>query len=107
MPPLTRWPMRPALLRRALTAVTDVTFNAISVDGECSTNDCVFALANGASGVTVGERELPVFTEALRRVCEPLAIGIVRGGEGATKLVTIDVVGAASDLEAKRAARAI
>src|SRR3954468_9015250 len=97
----------PALLQRALQDVTEVTFNAISVDGECSTNDCVFALANGASGVAIGEAELPVFIEALRRVCEPLAIGIVRGGEGATKLVTIDVTGAASAVEAKRAARAI
>jgi glutamate N-acetyltransferase / amino-acid N-acetyltransferase len=97
----------PSLLQRALTAVTDVTFNAISVDGECSTNDCVFALANGASGVTIGEAELAMFIEALRRVCEPLAIGIVRGGEGATKLVTIDVTGATSASEAKRAARAI
>jgi glutamate N-acetyltransferase / amino-acid N-acetyltransferase len=97
----------PSLLQRALTAVTDVTFNAISVDGECSTNDCVLALANGASGVAIGEAELPMFIEALRRVCEPLAIGIVRGGEGATKLVTIDVTGAASASEAKRAARAI
>ena len=45
----------PALLQRALSTVTDVTFNAITVDGECSTNDCVFALANGASGVTITE----------------------------------------------------
>jgi glutamate N-acetyltransferase/amino-acid N-acetyltransferase len=77
------------------------------VDGECSTNDCVFALANGASGVTIGEGELDLFVEALRQVCEPLAIGIVRGGEGATKLVTIEVTGGASDEEAKRTARAI
>jgi glutamate N-acetyltransferase/amino-acid N-acetyltransferase len=97
----------PALLQRALTAVTDVTFNAISVDGECSTNDCVFALANGASGVTIGEGELDLMVEALRQVCESLAIGIVRGGEGATKLVTIEVTGAASNDEAKRTARAI
>ncbi|NUR55546.1 MAG: bifunctional glutamate N-acetyltransferase/amino-acid acetyltransferase ArgJ, partial [Acidobacteria bacterium] len=97
----------PALLQRALAEVVDVTFNAISVDGECSTNDCVFALANGASGVQIGDAELPVFVAALRRVCEALAIGIVRGGEGATKLVTIDVTGAASAVEAKRAARAI
>ncbi len=97
----------PALLQRALTAVTDVTFNAISVDGECSTNDCVFALANGASGVTIGEGELDLMVEALRQVCEPLAIGIVRGGEGATKLVTVEVTGAASNDEAKRTARAI
>lgn len=97
----------PALLQRALTSVTDVTFNAISVDGECSTNDCVFALANGASGVAIGDGELDLFVDALRRVCESLAIGIVRGGEGATKLVTIEVTGGATDDEAKRAARAI
>jgi len=99
--------IEPALLQRALTAVVDVTFNAISVDGECSTNDCVFALANGASGVTIGANELDQFVEALRHVCEPLAMGIVRGGEGATKLVTIDVTGAQSNAEAKKAARAI
>jgi len=95
------------VLQRALNAVTDVTFNAISVDGECSTNDCVFALASGASGVMLGESDVPVLAEALRHVCEPLAIGIVRGGEGATKLVTIEVTGARSPDEARRAARAI
>jgi len=97
----------PGLLQRALGAAADVTFNAISVDGEPSTNDCVFALANGASGISLGEAEYGVLLEALRLVCEPLALGIVRGGEGATKLVTIDVTGARSDAEAKRAARAI
>jgi glutamate N-acetyltransferase/amino-acid N-acetyltransferase len=97
----------PALLQRALTKVTDVTFNAISVDGECSTNDCVFALASGASGVAIEDGDLAVLTEALRQVCEPLAMEIVRGGEGATKLVTVEVTGAQSASEAKRAARAI
>ncbi len=97
----------PALLQRALASVTEDTFNAISVDGECSTNDCVFALASGTSGVTLGDAELPVLVEALRHVCEPLALGIVRGGEGATKLVTIDVTGARSRQEARQAARAI
>jgi glutamate N-acetyltransferase/amino-acid N-acetyltransferase len=97
----------PALLQRALAAVTDVTFNAITVDGECSTNDCVFALANGASGVAVSESDYALLVEALRQVCEPLAVGIVRGGEGATKLVTVEVTGAATAVEAKRAARAI
>lgn len=97
----------PALLQRALSAVTDRTFNAITVDGECSTNDCVFALANGASGVEIGEDEFDVFCDALQHVCEPLAVGIVRGGEGATKLVTVEVNGARTDEEAKRAARAI
>jgi len=102
--------VEPALLQRALSMVTEVTFNAITVDGECSTNDCVFALANGASGVTITESELglfDIFIEALTEVCESLAVGIVLGGEGATKLITIEVTGGATDLEAKRAARAI
>ena len=97
----------PALLQRALVAVTDVTFNAISVDGECSTNDCVFVLANGASGVTIADGDFDLLVEALRHVCEPLAMGIVRGGEGATKLVTIHVTGGRNGVEAKQAARAI
>jgi glutamate N-acetyltransferase / amino-acid N-acetyltransferase len=99
--------VEPALLQRALKAVVNDTFNAITVDGECSTNDCVFALANGASGVALGEDEYSVLVDALHQVCQPLAIGIVRGGEGATKLVTVRVTGAASDAEARQAARAI
>jgi glutamate N-acetyltransferase/amino-acid N-acetyltransferase len=97
----------PELLQRALKAAVDATFNAISVDGECSTNDCVFALANGASGVRLEEGDYAVLAGALRQVCEPLAIGIVRGGEGATKLVTVRVTGGTSDVDARRAARAI
>lgn len=99
--------VEPGLLQRALKAAVDDTFNAITVDGECSTNDCVFALANGASGVTLDEGDLSLLVDALKRVCEPLAIGIVRGGEGATKLITVRVVGAISNEEARRAARAI
>ena len=97
----------PALLQRALATVVAGTFNAITVDGECSTNDCVFALANGDSGVQIGEDDLPLFVAALRHVCEPLAIAIVRGGEGATKLITVRVTGGASTDDARRAARAI
>jgi glutamate N-acetyltransferase/amino-acid N-acetyltransferase len=97
----------PPLLQRALKFVVDDTFNAISVDGECSTNDCVFALANGASGVRLEDADYPFLVEALRHVCEPLAVAIVRGGEGATKLITVNVVGAASNEDARRAARAI
>jgi glutamate N-acetyltransferase/amino-acid N-acetyltransferase len=99
--------VEPALLQRALKAAVDDTFNAISVDGECSTNDCVFLLANGASGVTLGEDEYSTLVAALRRVCEPLAIDIVRGGEGATKLITIRVTGARTADDAKTTARAI
>jgi glutamate N-acetyltransferase/amino-acid N-acetyltransferase len=97
----------PALLQRALKAAVDDTFNAITVDGECSTNDCVFVLANGASGVELTERDWPLLVGSLQAACEPLAIGIVRGGEGATKLITIRVTGAASDEDARRTARAI
>src|SRR5205823_1711530 len=95
------------LLARALREAVDDTFNAITVDGECSTNDCVMLLANGASGAAVDERSYPVFRDGLRHVCRELALGIVRGGEGATKLVTVAVTGAASAAEARRAAKAI
>jgi len=99
--------VEPALLQRALKAAADGTFNAISVDGECSTNDCVFVLANGASDVILKDSDYAILVEALRHVCEPLAVGIVRGGEGATKLVTVRVTGATSNDEARSAARAI
>jgi len=99
--------VEPALLQRALKTAVDDTFNAITVDGECSTNDCVFVLANGASGVTLTEDDYPVLVAALLQVCGPLAIEIVRGGEGATKLITIRVTGAITDDDAKKTARAI
>jgi glutamate N-acetyltransferase/amino-acid N-acetyltransferase len=97
----------PALLQRGLVEASETTFNAITVDGECSTNDTVFALASGASGVSIGEAEYDRFVDALRVVCQELALGIVRGGEGATKLVTVRVTGARTYDDAKRAARAI
>jgi glutamate N-acetyltransferase/amino-acid N-acetyltransferase len=97
----------PGLLQRALKAAVDETFNAITVDGECSTNDCVFVLANGASAVRLEEADYALLVGSLRQVCEPLAIGIVRGGEGATKLVTVRVIGGTSNDDARRAARAI
>jgi glutamate N-acetyltransferase/amino-acid N-acetyltransferase len=99
--------VEPALLQRALREAVEDTFNAISVDGECSTNDCVFALANGAGGVTLRDEDYPALVAALRQVCEPLAIDIVRGGEGATKLITIRVTGALTNADAKATARAI
>ncbi|MQA29994.1 MAG: bifunctional glutamate N-acetyltransferase/amino-acid acetyltransferase ArgJ [Luteitalea sp.] len=96
-----------ALLDRALRDAVHDTFNAITVDGECSTNDCVMILANGASGVTVDEATYEVFADALRTVCLALALGIVRGGEGATKLITVTVTGGASAADARRAAKAM
>lgn len=97
----------PVMLQRALTDASRYTFNAITVDGEPSTNDCVFALANGASGVTITENLYPALFEAFRAVAHELALGIVRGGEGATKLIAITVTGAATDADAWMAARSI
>jgi glutamate N-acetyltransferase/amino-acid N-acetyltransferase len=95
------------LLDRALREAVNDTFNAITVDGECSTNDCVMLLANGASGVTIDDASYAAFVAGLTAVCRELALGIVRGGEGATKLVTVVVTGAASSIEARKTAKAI
>lgn len=97
----------PATLYRALYDACRLTFNAITVDGEPSTNDCVFALANGASGVNIRENLYDALVNGLRAVAHELALGIVRGGEGATKLVSITASGAASEADAWMAARAI
>jgi glutamate N-acetyltransferase / amino-acid N-acetyltransferase len=95
------------VLQAALRQVCDETFNAITVDGECSTNDCVLLLASGASGVEVTSPSDPVLIEPLRAVAGHLACEIVRGGEGATKLVTVRVTGAVSLGDARLAARII
>jgi glutamate N-acetyltransferase / amino-acid N-acetyltransferase len=100
-----RLPQR--LAEQALRDAVAVTFNAITIDGECSTNDTVMLLANGLSGVTIDEATYDSFVGALRGVCLDLALAIVRGGEGATKLVTVTVTGAASEAEARQAAKAI
>jgi len=97
----------PALLHRALKAAARDTFNAITVDGECSTNDSLFALASGASGVTIDEDSFPALLEGFVAVSRELAIAIVRGGEGATKLITVRVLDAESDDDARRVARTI
>jgi glutamate N-acetyltransferase/amino-acid N-acetyltransferase len=99
--------VEPALLKKALTAAVRDTFNAITVDGECSTNDTVFVLANGASGVVINDALYPALEEGLRAVSRELALGIVRGGEGATKLIEVRVKGAKEWAHAERAARTI
>jgi glutamate N-acetyltransferase/amino-acid N-acetyltransferase len=95
------------LLDRVLRDAVNDTFNAITVDGESSTNDCVVLLANGASQATVTEASYQAFGGAVRSVCRELALNIVRGGEGATKLVAVTVTGAASPEEARRAAKVV
>jgi glutamate N-acetyltransferase/amino-acid N-acetyltransferase len=97
----------PTILDRALRESGRDTFNAITVDGECSTNDSLFALASGASGITVGEDLYPALLEAFLAVSKELALGIVRGGEGATKLISVHVRDARSIDEARQVARTI
>ncbi len=97
----------PPMLQRALAEAVDVTFNAITIDGDTSTNDTVFLLASGVSGVRIDEAAYPGLVAALREVCGALARAIVRGGEGATKLVSVSASGAASAGDASRAARTI
>jgi glutamate N-acetyltransferase/amino-acid N-acetyltransferase len=97
----------PATLHRALAASTRDTFNAITVDGECSTNDSVFAMASGASGVHVDDGLYQALLDGLLAVSKELALGIVRGGEGATKLLAVTVRNAHSVDDARQVARTI
>ncbi|OGS16680.1 MAG: bifunctional ornithine acetyltransferase/N-acetylglutamate synthase [Elusimicrobia bacterium RIFOXYA2_FULL_58_8] len=98
----------PAALRRQLKAAVEVSFNAISVDGDTSTNDTVLLLASGASGVKLTIPGVAAqFARALRAVCASLAEQVVRDGEGAGHLVRLRVEGARSSAEARRVARAI
>jgi len=92
-----------AFLREA----ADASFNRISVDGECSTNDAVVLLANGASGIGRTPASDERFAAALGEVCAALAREIVSDGEGSTVLLEIGVSGAASDAEAEAVARRI
>jgi glutamate N-acetyltransferase/amino-acid N-acetyltransferase len=91
----------PGLLRTAV----DASFNRISVDGECSTNDAVVLLANGASGIERTSARDAELADALTLVCTALAREIVADGEGATVLLEIEVSGAASHGEAEAVAR--
>jgi glutamate N-acetyltransferase/amino-acid N-acetyltransferase len=97
----------PALLARALRESATDTFNAITVDGECSTNDSLFVMASGASGVQIDEANYGALQAGLRAVSHELALGIVRGGEGATKVIAVTVRNARTRDDARRVARTI
>lgn len=100
--------VRPADLRRAFRDAVDLTFNRIVVDGDTSTNDTAAVFANGACGLPpLSRRDLAAFSEGLRSLLLDLALMIVRDGEGATRVVRIDVTGAHSAREAEKAARAV
>lgn len=100
----TDYPLEPGEAIGFLRPAVAESFNSISVDGECSTNDAVILLANGASGAS---RNDDAFAEALHTVCRDLAAQIVADGEGATVVAEIEVVGAASAPEATAIARRI
>jgi glutamate N-acetyltransferase/amino-acid N-acetyltransferase len=98
------------LLRKALRDVADRTYNAVTVDGDSSTNDSVILLANGLANnapITKAGRAYEVFVKGLYAVAEYLAKSIARDGEGATKLVTVRVTGGRSDGDVKCVARSI
>jgi glutamate N-acetyltransferase/amino-acid N-acetyltransferase len=97
----------PATLASMLAAAIARSYNRISVDGDTSTNDTMLLLANGASGIRPVEKERAKIQEALSDVMENLARQIVRDGEGARKLITIEVSGASGDDTAERIARSI
>jgi glutamate N-acetyltransferase/amino-acid N-acetyltransferase len=97
----------PATLASMLTESIARSYNRISVDGDTSTNDTMLLLANGASGIQPVEKERAKIQEALSEVMENLARQIVRDGEGARKLITIEVSGASGDDAAERIARSI
>jgi glutamate N-acetyltransferase/amino-acid N-acetyltransferase len=101
----------PAFLKRVLKSAADSSFNAISVDGDTSTNDTVLVLASGALGNAPldgdGGGEGEGFARALTDVCRRLAWMMVRDGEGATRVMEITITGARSIREAALAAHAI
>jgi glutamate N-acetyltransferase/amino-acid N-acetyltransferase len=87
-----------AILRPMLRRVVDVTFNAMSIDSDTSTSDTVVLMANGLAGKVSADK----FEKGLLEVCEYLTREIARGGEGVTKLITVDVGGAKTQTQAKR-----
>jgi len=99
-----------SVLRHLVRQHVASTFNSISVDGDMSTNDTLMVLASGASSVRIAHLSTPagkVFSHLLHEVMQQLARMIVQDGEGATKLITIQVTGARSNAEAKKAALAV
>ncbi|MGE4489843.1 MAG: bifunctional glutamate N-acetyltransferase/amino-acid acetyltransferase ArgJ [Kiritimatiellales bacterium] len=97
-------------LQCALRGASDTSFNRITVDGDRSTNDTVICLANGLAGnaeLNQDSRDWNLFFQTLEKVLFDLSMMIVKDGEGATRVVTVKVFGAATDGEANEAARAV
>ncbi|PLT33852.1 bifunctional ornithine acetyltransferase/N-acetylglutamate synthase [Bacillus sp. V5-8f] len=97
-------------LQLALSSVTDLTFNQITVDGDTSTNDMVIVLANGQAGnekVSPSHPDWKIFVELLKKTSEDLAKQIAKDGEGATKLVEVNVHGMKTKADAQAMAKTI
>lgn len=93
-----------------LRSAADASFNMISVDGDTSTNDMVLAMANGQAGnpvITENSPDMEAFQSALTAVCIELAKAVAGDGEGASKLIEVEVVNAATLKDARLAARAV
>jgi glutamate N-acetyltransferase/amino-acid N-acetyltransferase len=103
----TDYPLEPGEAIDFLRPAVDTSFNAISVDGECSTNDTVVLLANGASGVERTPETDAEFALCVRKVCGELAKLIVADGEGMTVLAEIAVRGATNEAEARAIAERV
>jgi glutamate N-acetyltransferase / amino-acid N-acetyltransferase len=100
----------PPALQRALSEVVGRTFNVVSVDGDTSTNDTVLLLANGASdcaAIRPGTKAYRAFLAALETVCRSLALQIVADGEGAQRVIEIQVRGARNEADARRIAETV
>jgi glutamate N-acetyltransferase/amino-acid N-acetyltransferase len=100
---LTDADIAPDALDQTLRRAADRTFNSISVDGDTSTNDCVFALASGEAGAFPEQ----LVSEAIERVCRALALQIVRDGEGAKKVIHVRCAQAATEEQARQVARTV
>jgi glutamate N-acetyltransferase/amino-acid N-acetyltransferase len=105
---LTDAQLTPQLAKSLLLEATHLSFNMISVDGDTSTNDSVFLMANGMSGVSVKDTsDVALFRAALIELSKLLAQSIARDGEGATKLVEVTLTGAKEENIARKAVRGL
>jgi glutamate N-acetyltransferase/amino-acid N-acetyltransferase len=98
------------LLDKALRNAVAKSFNRVSVDGDTSTNDMILVMANGQAGNQFIESEnddYAIFVEALEALCIKLATAMAKDGEGATKLLTVSVNGAASEADAETLAKSV
>jgi len=98
----------PSTLKKVLRDAVENSFNRITVDGDRSTNDTVFILSNGKSGISIDDPKIrEIFSKSLKNICMGLAEDIVRDGEGATKIFSVHVIGAKNNEMAKKIAYSV